>query len=1219
MRIERLDLLAFGGFTDHALDLSAGPRRLHLLYGPNESGKSTSLRAITGLLFGMETRTTDDFIHAKRDIRVGARLVSGQQDAQVLECIRRRGNKKTLLKPDGREPADEHLLEAMLAGVDRETFLSQFGLTHTALVEGGEAITAGNGDLGEILFAAGAGLSRLNAVKKRLEDDWKQLFLPTGSKPQLNVHLSRLKELRAQLREAQLRPADYERRLQALREAEAEAAQQQTDLQTQQQQIELKKAYRSAFPLLTRRQSLLAELEPLRDVPRLDADFVRRRREAELGRQNAEERLQQAKERQHDLQQQLEQFPEDDRVGAAAAAIQGLYEQLVAIRNARQELPELTIECGQLEQTIHDTLLDLQLPAETSIDSLRIPETLRKRLARLSERFGPLQQQCEAARTQQQQLLDEEAELRERLARLEKPTQGERVEAVLRRVGNRDLLLQPLADAQETVVRLEQRAEAKLRRLKGFSGSLEEAVALHPPLQTTLREAAEHYETASTQLRGVQEKRHETEERAAQLRCDLEAVHGQSAVPSESELQDVRQQRDDVVETLAEDLRQQRVDEAEHRVPALQQQIRTADSTADRLRFDAERVAKRAEAESQSSILQSQLESLRQRETEAQASRDAAAANWREMWQAMGVDPGTVAEMREWHEEHRQLLEIYEDLTVARAAREKADEALRRAAAELTAALPSPGLADSLAGTTERAPQEHPSTAERQGSLFAEGTSEAQTDRSLDVTPDHLTALIDAASQQLEAFRAADKRYQETLRDRERLETAKPPAARRLRDAEQQLEQWRSEWLELATKLDVDPDTTPDEVQRRCERINELFSLARQRDTLKKQIDQRQAALAAFEAETRALESQLGQQEATRDPLPVVAGLMEMLQQHRQRESKRQTLGEQRDQVEEECDTARQTLRLRDKELATLCGEARCVAVADLPRVEEASSKRGELEQQVRALDDQLTLLAGGKELTAFIEEVRSQDAETLDQEIASGERQREQQASQYDGQRETLGALRRDVQAMDGSDRAAALQQQIQDVLAKIRRDSERYATLRVANLALHAAIERYREQNQGPVLQRAEQLFRRLTNGAYEALRAELDEKDRPVLNGIRAGRSVPVQLMSEGTADALYFALRLASLETHLQERAATPLIVDDVLIQFDDQRATAALEILAELSEKTQILFFTHHQHLLDLAAETLGPNDFHLHRLAADQDAAEAGTAAAASERLPASG
>jgi uncharacterized protein YhaN len=77
-----------------------------------------------------------------------------------------------------------------------------------------------------------------------------------------------------------------------------------------------------------------------------------------------------------------------------------------------------------------------------------------------------------------------------------------------------------------------------------------------------------------------------------------------------------------------------------------------------------------------------------------------------------------------------------------------------------------------------------------------------------------------------------------------------------------------------------------------------------------------------------------------------------------------------------------------------------------------------------------------------------------------------------------------------------------------------------------------------------------------------------------------------MSDGTADQLYLALRIASLEDWLAHHPPVPFVLDDILINFDDQRAIAALKVLAELSNKTQVIFFTHHQHLVKLAESTL---------------------------------
>src|ERR1017187_8216799 len=69
---------------------------------------------------------------------------------------------------------------------------------------------------------------------------------------------------------------------------------------------------------------------------------------------------------------------------------------------------------------------------------------------------------------------------------------------------------------------------------------------------------------------------------------------------------------------------------------------------------------------------------------------------------------------------------------------------------------------------------------------------------------------------------------------------------------------------------------------------------------------------------------------------------------------------------------------------------------------------------------------------------------------------------------------------------------------------------------------------------------------------------------------------------TCDQLYFALRVASLEHYFDAHEPMPFIVDDVLLSFDDERASSALSVLNGMSAKTQVVFFTHHQHLVNLA-------------------------------------
>jgi uncharacterized protein YhaN len=133
---------------------------------------------------------------------------------------------------------------------------------------------------------------------------------------------------------------------------------------------------------------------------------------------------------------------------------------------------------------------------------------------------------------------------------------------------------------------------------------------------------------------------------------------------------------------------------------------------------------------------------------------------------------------------------------------------------------------------------------------------------------------------------------------------------------------------------------------------------------------------------------------------------------------------------------------------------------------------------------------------------------------------------------------------------------------------------------------------------VQLASKLFGQLTLGSFEGLRADYDDGGQMVLVGVRAGgrQTVTVEKLSDGTRDQLFLALRLASLHTYLATNEPIPFIVDDILVQFDDERAMAALQALGDLSRQTQVIFFTHHQHLVDLAANCLKGDIFFQHRL-----------------------
>ncbi|HMB31027.1 MAG TPA: hypothetical protein VKN82_04300, partial [Desulfohalobiaceae bacterium] len=169
---------------------------------------------------------------------------------------------------------------------------------------------------------------------------------------------------------------------------------------------------------------------------------------------------------------------------------------------------------------------------------------------------------------------------------------------------------------------------------------------------------------------------------------------------------------------------------------------------------------------------------------------------------------------------------------------------------------------------------------------------------------------------------------------------------------------------------------------------------------------------------------------------------------------------------------------------------------------------------------------------------------------------------------------------------------EEAEEKLTEIKRLAEQYTLLRIAAKLLEDEIERYRSENQDPILSIAGKYFAELTLNSFQGLRTDLDDKGEQIIVGLRHnGQWITAEGMSSGTRDQLFLALRLASLEYRLEYNEPMPFIVDDILINFDESRSKAALKTLNDLGQKNQVLLFSHHRHVADMA-ESLGTGQVH---------------------------
>jgi uncharacterized protein YhaN len=126
------------------------------------------------------------------------------------------------------------------------------------------------------------------------------------------------------------------------------------------------------------------------------------------------------------------------------------------------------------------------------------------------------------------------------------------------------------------------------------------------------------------------------------------------------------------------------------------------------------------------------------------------------------------------------------------------------------------------------------------------------------------------------------------------------------------------------------------------------------------------------------------------------------------------------------------------------------------------------------------------------------------------------------------------------------------------------------------------FERTHQPQALIEAARLFDRMTRGKYRNIWTPLGEKRLIVEDD--QGRSFPVQSLSRGTREQLLLAVRLAVVRKLAAEGISLPVILDDVIVNFDEDRAASTAELLLELAgQGLQILFFTCHKHLAQLFA------------------------------------
>ncbi len=535
MRLDALGLIRYGHFTDARLVLPRTPEGadLHVVFGPNEAGKSTLFSAWLDLLFGFPAQTQYGFLHDYRALRIEAEITAA---SGPLNLARIKGRTNTLLDAQSDQPLAEASLGAALGGLDRASYTTMFSLDDDTLEQGGESILSSEGDLGRLLFSASAGLSELSDGLRALQDEASAWFRPSGRKFTLNDHKAQLRALEAQRREVDLKASDWRKLCSAKAEAEAQyTAARDRCAATRRQRETLRRDLDALRDLarLRKREAQRAKLPPVQDLPDHWHDAMPgwQREEAEL---DALAPVAQA--RVSALEQAIAALGEDAQAEAMSGQIDELEQRFGAVTKSLEDLPKRQAEAGELRAQM--TALVARLGrADLTPENALLPAATVARLGALLEEDAVLRSttetaQAEFARAQQ--------------AMPDGPATGALDETALARLGpfvaelRRADLLRLRMDAQTELSRADSALQAAMDALAPWSGSPEALCALDLPSGAHLDALARDLAGAGQALRDAQAQVTGMRGQVAQARAGL----AQAASLRPEDVADLRAARD---------------------------------------------------------------------------------------------------------------------------------------------------------------------------------------------------------------------------------------------------------------------------------------------------------------------------------------------------------------------------------------------------------------------------------------------------------------------------------------------------------------------------------------------------------------------------------------------------------------------------------------------------------------------------------------------------
>jgi len=1144
MRLRRLNLLRYGHFTDFTLDfgeISKSGLDFHIIFGENEAGKSTAFNAYLDLLFGIEKNSKYNFLHLNSNLHIGATLVINDDN---IEIARIKKDKANLVGANG-FAVDESILGPALRGLSRESYQKMFSLNDETIEKGGEEILASKGDLGRLLFAGTAGLTDLSTELDVLRERANKIYAQQSRSYEISSLRQELQQIDNERKNLDTQSNTYDRLIKSHRAIDQNCQ----DTRNKKKELAKEKvklnSLKEAFAIWSKLIKLEEELELIEHLPDVPGTWIKEIKDLQQSFMIAMTNKESAQSNIDSGQEELEILIEDLIVIEAKEKIGSIVHLKIRSQTACEILPQARDSLSSTESELEG--IRKRLGVDESIDLAQfiisddvmagLEELLQKEI-QLTNRLHTAKQEASNA---QDALLKAQNEAKETTLPNENITL---IGALLDEYTDNDS--QPLLhQTQETLDQIRRDIESAFQKLSPWTGSKVDLQTREIPAPAQINRWSVKINSLEKNFEIQKAQKAHQEQKLASHKSKVKTLSEQLGVITDNCAENSRKARDNAWTIHKKSLDQDTA-------VAFEQVLLSDDRIRDdRLKATAHLAQLRIEegnlAEA-NEMLKATVDELKRIEFDIQEVRKGISV----VCNKAGLPENfQLEDLSKWVEDVHSLRGLIDEEKECLVKKDQAEIAYDRQRKRLLEVL----------ANTSQMPLENLNLKElrRIGQRYR-----------------------DEAVQQKNEYTHAKKSVSQAEEQTEKRNTD-------LREVEEDFKKWEESW-KFARQGTWLKEKNASQVRTLLEILRRLTPLVTEKERLNQEICTKEKAIQDFHENVRELLRFLG--EDKKSDLEVhFSHIQERLEAAQLVGTKRATILKNQERSENQLNNANSEISRienRTKQMAEFFTTYDEPSTLDeLTILVEKSERKRQLKILVSEKEAILNEHLKVKTRNDIEEELRAKDLSDV-----------ETRLSMIDGEIETvdleleklIGETRdaqRNIDEIGADASVARLNEKRESVLLEISNKANQALALHLGLMAADHALVSYRNRHRSELLAQTAEAFKSITAGEFVNLTTQLDRSEEKLIAVRAGGGSIAVSAMSKGTRFQLYLALRLAGYRRFCGLNGSLPFIGDDIMETFDDGRAESAIRQLSEIAKSGQVLYFTHHRHLCEIATKVCG--------------------------------